>query len=265
MGKESSVAVRPVAPYMGGKRNLAKAIVARIEKTPHTVYAEPFIGMGGIFLRRPVRATGEIINDYSRDVATFFRVLQRHYTAFVEMIRFQLTTRVDFDRLMQTPVETLTDLERAARFLYLQRTTFGGKVAGRTFGVSADRGSRFDPLNVIPMLEELHIRLSGVTIECLPYADFITRYDSKSTLFYLDPPYWGTEDVYGKGMFAKQDFERLAAILAGIKGRFLLSINDVPEIRKIFAGFKLDRVTTTYTAHGGGYTKRAKELLITKG
>jgi DNA adenine methylase len=264
MVKESSVAVDPVAPYMGGKRNLAKTVIARIDKVPHVTYAEPFIGMGGIFLRRSTRAKGEIINDYSRDVATFFRVVQRHYTAFVEMIRFQLTTRVDFDRLLATEPDTLTDLERSARFLYLQRTTFGGKIKGRSFGVSPDREARFDPTKVTPMLEELHIRLAGVTIECLPYGEFIDRYDRPTTLFYLDPPYWDTEDVYGKGMFGKADFERLAQQLAKIKGRFILSINDVPQIRKIFAGFKQEQVRTTYTARGKGHAKPARELIISR-
>ena len=61
----------------------------------------------------------EVINDASRDVATFFRVLQRHYQALVDMMRWQLTTRVEFQRLIATNVETLTDLERSARFFYL--------------------------------------------------------------------------------------------------------------------------------------------------
>jgi len=253
---------RPVAPYVGGKRNLANLIIDRITGIPHHLYAEPFVGMGGVFLRRPEPAAAEVINDFSRDVATFFRVLQRHYTAFLEMIRYQLTTRVDFDRLIDTDPATLTDLERSARFLYLQRTTFGGKVAGRTFGVSPDRRAAFDITRLIPMLEDLHTRLSAVTIECLPYGEFIARYDRPKTLFYLDPPYWGSEKYYGKELFSKEDFGHLAKQLRTIKGRFLLSINDTPEIRKIFAAFKLTPVQTTYSVRGKGNATAAKELLI---
>ena len=122
--------VRPVAPYLGGKRNLAKRVCAAIQAVPHTIYAEPFVGMGGVLLRREMAPKSEVINDFSREVATFFRILQRHYMAFMEMIRFQLTTRAEFERLVATDPTTLTDLERAARFLYLQRTAFGGKVSG---------------------------------------------------------------------------------------------------------------------------------------
>jgi DNA adenine methylase len=84
-----------------------------------------------------------VINDWSDDVATFFRILQRHYVPFMDMLRWQITSRAGFDRLRRQDPSTLTDLERAARFLYLQRLAFGGKVAGRNFGVDTTMGARF--------------------------------------------------------------------------------------------------------------------------
>ena len=254
--------VRPVAPYVGGKRNLAKRLITRIEQIPHGTYAEAFVGMGGVFLRRRTAPRAEVINDYSRDVATLFRVLQRHYVAFVEMLRYQITTRADYERLLATDAATLTDLERAARFLYLQRLAFGGKVSGRSFGVSPQRPARFDVTRIEGMLAELHERLAGVVIECLPYDSFIERYDRKTTLFYLDPPYWGSESDYGKEMFAPADFERLAGILKAIKGRFILSLNDTKEVRELFAAFDIEAVETTYHIGGGAKAKRASELII---
>lgn len=254
---------QPIAPWLGGKRNLAKRICAIIDATPCTTYVEPFVGMGGIFLRRNARPRAEVINDLGRDVANLFRILQRHYPQFLQVLRFQLTTRTEFNRLVDTKPETLTDLERAARFLYLQRTAFGGKVSGRNFGVSKDRPARFNLSTLEPMLEDLHTRLSGVVIECLDWADLIPRYDAEGTLFYLDPPYWGCETDYGKAMFDRTDFARLAAQLATIKGRFIMSINDVPDIRQIFAAFRLAEVTTSYTI--GTATDRSTaraELLI---
>ena len=167
----------PLAPYTGGKRFLARHIIRRIDAVPHDCYAEAFVGMGGVFLRRHQAPKSEIINDYSRDVATFFRVLQRHYVAFVDMMCFHLTTRVEFERLVATDPETLTDLERAARFFYLQNTAFGGKVTARNFGVAPGRPARFDITRLGTILEEVHSRLARVVIECLPYEEFITRYD----------------------------------------------------------------------------------------
>ena len=100
--------------------------------------------MGGVFFRRAVAPPVEVINDLNRDVATFFRVLQRHYVAFLDMMRWQLTVRAEFERLSATDPATLTDLERAARFYYLQVTAYGGKAAGRNFGVDRRRPGRFD-------------------------------------------------------------------------------------------------------------------------
>lgn len=252
--------VLPVAPWLGGKRNLARRITALIDADRHETYAEPFVGMGGIFLRRTRRPRGEVINDRGRDVANLFRILQRHYPQFIETLRFQLTTRVEFERLVATDPDTLTDLERAGRFLYLQRTAFGGKVSGRNFGVARDRPARFNLTTLEPMLEDVHSRLAGVVIECLDYADFLRRYDGPGTFFYLDPPYWGCEGDYGKAMFSRADFTAMAEQLAGLKGRFLVSINDVPEIRDIFSRFKIEPVETTYTIGDGA--RRAAELLI---
>jgi len=53
--------ISPVAPWLGGKRNLARLICARLDATPHATYAEPFVGMGGIFLRRVLRPRAEVI------------------------------------------------------------------------------------------------------------------------------------------------------------------------------------------------------------
>ncbi|GAA4216940.1 hypothetical protein GCM10022253_14370 [Sphingomonas endophytica] len=80
-------------------------------------------------------------------------------------------------------------------------------------------------------------------------------------LFYLDPPYWGCETDYGQDVFGRADFERLAQSLRGLKGRFLMSINDTPGVRATFAGFNMTEVATTYTVGAVGSTKAA-ELLI---
>lgn len=261
--------MRPIEPtrtpagYIGGKRNLAQRIVALIEATPHRAYAEAFVGMGGVFLRRRSAPPTEVINDLSGDVVTLFRVLQRHYTPFMDMLRYQVASRREFERLKASDPTTLTDLERAARFLYLQRLAFGGKVAGRSFGVTVSGPARFNVLKLGPTLEDVHERLSGVVIENLPWQGFLRRYDRPGTLFYLDPPYWGGEGDYGAGLFGRQEFAEMAACLAQLQGRFILSINDVPEIRELFAGFSIEAVETTYSLPGGGKAMRAGELIIT--
>ncbi|MHB8285729.1 MAG: DNA adenine methylase [Caulobacteraceae bacterium] len=181
--------------------------------------------------------------------------------AFLDMLRFQLTTRAEFERLIGQDPERLTDLQRAARFLYLQKTAFGGKVVGQNFGVDVGRGGRFDVTKLVPLLEDLHTRLAGVIIERLSFERFIPRYDAPDTLFYVDPPYYGTEDYYGAELFSRADFETLRATLAVIKGRFILSINDCPQTREIFSEFEIRAASTTYSVSGGP-AQAAGELII---
>lgn len=256
--------IKPVAPYVGGKRNLSARLVALIEATPHNSYAEAFVGMGGVFLRRRTRPRFEVINDWSADVANLFRILREHYPQFMEVLRFQITTRAEFERLTKVDPDTLTDLQRAARFLYLQRVAFGGKVTGRNFGMDTGR-ARFNLSTLEPMLEDLHERLAGVVIERLPFDRFIARYDSPGTLTFCDPPYFDCEDDYGEGMFAPADHERLRDALAALKGRFILTINDVPEIRALYAAerFHIEPVGVTYRLSGA--PTEARELIITGG
>lgn len=254
--------VKPLAPYIGGKKMLAKHLVQRIEQVEHLTYAEVFVGMGGVFFRRRARPKVEVINDWSEDVSTFFRVLQRHYVPFMDMLRWQVTSRAGFEKLARQDPSTLTDLERSARFLYLQRTAFGGKVAGRHFGIGPASPARFDVTKLGPMIEAAHERLTSVVIERLDWADFIGRYDRPGTLFYLDPPYYGCEGDYGRDMFDRGQFETMAEVLGQLAGRFILSINDHPEVRRIFAGFEFEEVEARYTIGGMDKSSKFGELII---
>ncbi|WP_027833814.1 DNA adenine methylase [Maritalea myrionectae] len=258
--------VRPVstpAPYMGGKRLLASKIVDRINRVDHVLYAEVFVGMGGVFFKRNHRPAAEVINDKSGEVVNLFRVLQRHYVSFMQFLQFQLTSRKEFERLSATDPQTLTDLERAARFLYLQRTSYGGKVTGRGFGVDPGRPARFDVSKLSPMLEEIFERLAGVIIENLDWAEFVERYDRPDTLFYLDPPYWGCEDDYGKELFARSEFEKISNAMSNMAAKAIVSLNDTEGVRNAFASHRLESFELKYTiGHATGRTTDAKEVLI---
>jgi DNA adenine methylase len=263
MNSPGLVPVEPVSPlagYVGGKRRLAALLTDRIARIPHAVYAEPFVGMGGVFFRRAARPKVEAVNDRSRDVATLFRILQRHYQAFLDMLKWQVASRAEFERLLAVDAETLTDLERAARFLYLQKLAFGGKVTGRSFGMAVSHPARFDLTRLVPMLEAVHERLGGVYIDCLGWQDFIDRWDRPGTLFFLDPPYWGSEDYYGAGAFPRPEFEVLARRLSRLRGQFVLTLNDVPDVRRLFSWATIEPVSLNYSV--SGIATPAREVIV---
>lgn len=253
--------VKPVAPYIGGKSKLAKTIISQIDAIPHNAYCEAFVGMGGIFFRRNIRPKIEVINDYNGEVANLFRILNQHYVPFLDMLKWQLSSRREYNRLIDTRPETLTDLQRAARFLYLQRLAFGGRIDGKNFGVSLNNSAHFNLQKLVPLLEDAHDRLSSVVIENVDYKEFIKRYDRVGTLFYLDPPYYGNENNYGKGLFSRNEFALMAELLKQIKGKFILSLNDRVEVREFFKNFHIHEVSTRYCIRKGD-TTNANELLI---
>ncbi|WP_128292028.1 DNA adenine methylase [Afifella aestuarii] len=256
---------RAVAPYVGGKRQLSRRIAAQIEATPHSLYAEVFAGMAGVFFKRRLAPKVEVLNDLDRDVSNLFRVLQNHPAALMDLLGWQLASVDEFKRLIGQDPEYLTDLQRAARFLFLQRLAFGGKVVGQNFGRVRRDPARFRPEALKPILEAAHRRLQGVWIDCLSWEVFLDRWDRPDALFYLDPPYWGTEHYYGEGLFSRSDFARLAARLSALQGRFILSINDVPEIRQLFSAFDFEEVDVTYSLQGSSNDVRAGELIISGG
>ncbi len=90
---------------------------------------------------------------------------------------------------------------------------------------------------------------------------FIDRYDRPGTLFYLDPPYWGSEDDYGKALFSRDEFGRMAERLARLQGTFILSLNAAQGVFETFAGFEIETVDCTYSV-AGGKGKAVKEVII---
>ena len=242
--------------YVGGKNRLAKHIVSLLP--PHHTYVEPFAGGAQVLFHKEPSAV-EVLNDLNDEIPNLFRVIQSHEQEFVRYTHFLLASRKWFELLEKTPPETLTDIQRAARFYFLQKNAFGGLVVKRNYKAHIVSNPNFNPLRVPEIIEQAHQRLARVQIECLPYQEILRKFDSSNSLFYLDPPYY-SRYLY-RFNFEHRDFEELAACLSNLKGKFLLSLNDVPEVRKIFSGFRIEGVQLAYSAQKKA-GNRYKELLI---
>jgi DNA adenine methylase len=138
---------------------------------------------------------------------------------------------------------------------------FGSRIKSPTFSISTMERSNFNLLGMEEELSLVHMRLTRVYVENLDYREFIPRFDRPETFFYLDPPYYGCENYYGDGIFCREDFQKLRDLLSAVRGKFILSINDTPEIRSLFKGFKVAKEKTIYSATVAA-KKRVVELLI---
>jgi DNA adenine methylase len=246
----------PIIPWIGGKRRLADHLIPRFPA--HDCYVEVFAGGAALYFLRPP-AKVEVINDINGELVNLYRVVQHHLEEFVRQFKWALTSRQVFEWFNDTIPETLTDIQRAARFYYLQKNCFGGKLEGQTFGTAT---TTLPGLNLLRLEEDLsaaHLRLSNTFIERLDWRTCIDKYDRPHTLFYLDPPYWETE---GYGMpFAFDEYVKMARRLQTLKGKAIVSLNDHADIRRAFEGFYIETVDIHYTV-GGGKGAARKEIVI---
>lgn len=253
------MAAHPIVPWIGGKSRLARHILPLFPE--HTCYVEAFAGGAALFFRK-APADAEVLNDINGDLVNLYRVVQHHLDEFVRQFRWSLVSRQMYGWLNTTRPETLTDVQRAARFYYVQRNGFGGKVEGRTFGTATTSPPRLNLLRIEEDLSEAHLRLARTTIEHLPWRDCIARYDRPHTLFYCDPPYYGTEG-YGVG-FGLDEYDAMADLARRIDGKMIVSVNDIPEMRRAFRGLTIRTAEIRYSVGGSGRTTaKTGELIIT--
>ena len=207
--------------YYGGKQQLAGKIVSLIPE--HKVYCEPFIGGAAIFFRK-IPSEVEIINDINSEIINFYEVLQRDFSALQAEVAISLHSRKlhRHAQVVYENPEMFDRIKRAWAVWMLGNCSFGNNfIAG--FGYDrAGAATRKLAHKRNEFTEGIAIRLQNVQIECCDAIRVINSRDTKDTFFYLDPPYVGSFQGHYDG-YDQDDFDKLLALLAVIKGRFLLS------------------------------------------
>lgn len=248
----------PIIPWLGGKRRLADRLIPLFPS--HECYVEVFAGGAALYFLRPSPAPVEIINDLNGELVNLYRVVQHHLVEFCRQFQWALTSRQIFQWLRDADPPGLTDIQRAARFYYIRQCAFGGRIEGPSFG-TATTSPAVNFCRIEEALSAAHMRLAGTTIENLPWEECIERYDRPHTFFYIDPPYWQTE---GYGIpFPFGEYERLAARMRSMRGRAMLSINDHPDIRRVFFGLRTLELEIRYSISGAGERPPSGELVVT--
>lgn len=256
-----------------GKENIISAVVHMDEATPHMHLCfvpitakgrlsskdiiEVFFGAGWVFFGREKQPGQlEVINDRDGQIVNLFRCIKYHRAALQEELEWLVSAReIFFAAIAQLHTDGLTDIQRAARFYYVLKNSFGSN--RKTFATSGNGiGCSID------YLEQVQLRLKGVKIENRDFEPILKTYDRPDALFYLDPPYLGTEKLY-EGIFGWEDHLRLAANLKELKGRFVLSYNDDPRIRELYDWCDIKATARRETLSGAGKNQSSfKEIII---
>lgn len=244
-----------------------------------------------MLLGNPEICPFEVYNDFDRNLANLFRCMKERTMAVIRELGFcHLNSREDFiairrffeneqfddkylseelrlTQIMFPPPEAkeLTemrkritldyDVRRAAMFLKLLRFSYSS--SGKSYA-----SQPFDIRRLFGLISQLQDRMANVVVENQDFETLIKHYDRPDAFFYLDPPYFSTEDMYEVG-FGWDDHVRLRDTLKNIKGKFLLSYNDCDEIRELYNGFSMFDFSRTHSmAQRYEAGKEFKELLI---
>lgn len=242
--------------WRGGKRNLRNHIIEMIPE--HHCYVEPFFGAGWVLFQKE-KSKVEVINDIDRNVITFFNVIKNDYENFKRMFNTYLVSRDEFTYLKELEIEDLSDLMIAYRFYYINKNSFAGDMSSFN---SYYRDKPYLNDSSLKLIGKAHERLKNVWIENKDYKEIIYRFDKENTFFYLDPPYYDTNNgSYHEGKSI--DFMELKNVLLTIKGKFIFSINDCPFIRDTFKNFDIQEVDVQYNISKDINARgKYKELII---
>lgn len=222
--------------WIGGKKLLRKTIIECFPTDGYDRYIEVFGGAGWVLFTKDSHAPLEVFNDAEGNLVNLYRCIKYHCGELQNELQYILNSReMFFDALQQVNIRGLTDIQRAARYYTIIKTSFGAD--RRTFGTN-----KRDITKAIEYLPEIQSRLKNVVIENRDFENIIKTYDRSNALFYLDPPYFGAEKHYDQS-FTETDHRRLLSVLQNLKGRFVLSYNDSDFIRELYSDFSIIEVS----------------------
>lgn len=255
--------------YIGGKFSMIKEIITSFpEDYEKMSYIEVFAGAGWVITNKKPSVL-DVYNDVNKDLSNLFYILSIPHLRYrlIRSLKYCPNSRDNFKTYKSNLTGSffkIPNIDRAIAFIYVRLVSFAGR--GSSFGIS--RTARTGGARVfIGKLMRKKRELSGISIENLDYKDLIAKYDTPNALFYLDPPYYGSEDIYNKGaFFAREDHKVLAEILKKIKGKFLVSYYDDPAIRELYKGFYFQEFKKFKASYfkSNGFVKRPSttEVLI---
>lgn len=250
---------KPILRWPGGKSRHLKSILPLIK--PHVCYVEPFAGGLAILLAKE-RSNVEVVNDTNRDIVALYRCAQFHIDALLREMEWQLAARANFKDARENL--GLTDLQRAARFLTLNLTSFAG--GGGSFGVAKARGGgiALNRERIVERLMALRVRLDKVAVECLDWERCVRLYDAPETFFFIDPPYLNANARAYDG-WNEEQMRHLAEVLATLKGQWILTVDGSEFCQKLFSKWKCRLITTRNRAVNQRLIDKATfpELIIT--
>ena len=274
--------------YIGGKARISKWIVPYIPRDIET-YVEPFSGMFWVFFKMDLshypNLKTVVYNDFNGLNANLFSCCKEYDRMWDEMSKYPCqqvgvedtptTYEENFNEYQREVFHsgvTITDenkFEVAAKYVYVLTQIFSGSKPETSSYMDYKGKYRCKVLIFMDKLKDKKYRshFDKITfVENMDFQEVIEKYDSEKTYFYVDPPYWKTENYYSNHDFDRNDHERLADSLKSISGKFSLSYYDFPLLRVWFPKheyvWEMKEFAKAAAAKSGVKQNMGEELLV---
>jgi DNA adenine methylase len=248
--------------YPGGKTRAVKII----EKYVQTYYPgckkllSPFFGGGSFEIYLHDQGWKVYGNDLFKPLYMFWKQTQsvEGLDALVKSVRSKMPITKELFMTMRESIMNLTlPLEIATAYYIINRTSFSGATFCGGFSSQAASGR----LNEASLATLGSLKIAAIDITNLDYSAFLDKNpDTDDLLIYADPPYYITSYIYGKDGDMHESFNHVA-FAAKIKCRknWILSYNDCPYIRDLYAGCRIFKESWSY---GMNSSKNSSEIII---
>lgn len=254
----------PMSGYPGGKYKMLKYIVPLVNEYPFHYYCEPFCGGAAVYFGlKWHHRKSYCLNDLNDNILNFYLQGKNNPDELMDLINKRCvaskTLHAEAGRIFRGET-AVSHIERAWAIWYLLKTSWQ-HILDKPFYPHM-RTTNNLAYAAADMEEKLRA-LRYCALECMDGVEFIKRYDSKETLFYCDPPYVSTEQHHYDG-YSQADFDLLLETLAAVKGGFILSHYNNPELRAWAAdhGFCTDIIETKICLAMATKPRKREELLV---
>ena len=250
--------------YPGGKYYALKYLLPFINQIPHDEYREPFVGGGSVFFGK-AKACTNWINDIDGQLINIYKTFQskQHYKAIIKTLSEETANPERYKQVKN--LEPKSNLEKACRYYYLNRTSFSGKMISASWGYREKRS--IPPNRWGEVIEPAHKKLARVNITNLDFEGVISMSSKSKVLLYIDPPYFlPLKRKHYLNGFSKEDHLRLLNSLRRTKHTFLLSYEDCKEIRKLYSWANIYKLAFPYRVQDSNTSnskrKTGREIII---
>lgn len=218
--------------YAGGKFYARNLILKHIP--PHSDYVEPFAGGSSIFFAKP-KVKNNWLNDIDRALINTYIIIRDRPEELINYLAGEEATK-ERHTYYKNEFKPQTDLEKAARWFYLNRTSYSGimKPQNCYWGYGDKYSMR--PENWPRNIRRTSEKLQNVEITSLDFAQVIQTVSDDAFVF-IDPPYFNADqDKFYTHSFSREDHYRLAELLKEHQDRikFLITYDNTPEVRNLY-------------------------------